>query len=441
MDNNNNLPKAVAEEIYKKNLELLEQRRRSEQLLYGVSEAVFAIDKNFKVTIFNHTAERMLQKKKDEALGKDVRTLIFLETEKNEPIKLEEFCFKDNVDPTKLQGVILKAPGKGFYVNVKSSIIDIADGTKECLVTLTDITREKELEKTKNDFISVTSHELRTPMTIIKSYLWMLGNEKKGPLNDKQKDYLDKAVKGTERMLNLINDTLNISRIEQGKIEFKIEKFNYKEYLNDIGAEFKVRTDEKKLSFKLETDESVNVVYADKNKLREILTNFIGNSVKFTAQGGITIKTEPASDGFVKTSIIDTGRGISKEDMSKLFHKFSKLDNSYQTVAESAGTGLGLYIVKSLIEAMGGQTGAESQGQNLGSTFWFTLPTFPVETPEIKNSTQRQQAIETKTQSQQIKQTETTLIPDQIIQKSNIGKVTTVTTISAPILQKDEANP
>lgn len=381
MDAPPNLPSAVAEEIYKKNLELLEQRRRFEQLLYGVSEAVFAIDKDFKITLFNHIAEIMLSQKKDSVLGKDARNLISLESEKGDKINLETICFQKDPAKACVNEVILRCTERSYYVNVKSSVVDIADGegTTECLVTMTDITREKELEKTKNDFVSVTSHELRTPMTIIKSYLWMLQNEKGGTLNDKQKDYLEKAVKGTERMLALINDTLNISRIEQGRIEFKIELTNYPEILNELANEFKIKTDEKHLFFKLDLDPNVKIVWADKNKLREIITNFVGNSVKFTQTGGISIKVEQENEDFVKTTITDTGKGIAPEDMTKLFHKFSRLDNSYQTVAQSGGTGLGLFIVKSLLEAMGGQTGASSAGVGLGSTFWFTLRTKPVQ--------------------------------------------------------------
>ena len=382
MDNNSNLPKAVAEEIYKKNLQLLEQRRRSEQLLYGVSEAVFAVDKYLNITLFNHTAERMLKIHTSDVLGKYARDIVTIETEKGEPINLEDYCFQEDPQKTQLAAVILRGPDKSYYVNVKSSIIDIADGTKECLVTMTDITREKELEKTKNDFVSVTSHELRTPMTIIKSYLWMLQNQKGGPLTDKQKEYLDKAVKGTERMLNLINDTLNISRIEQGRIEFKIEKVNYPEILNELSTEFKVKTDEKGLTFKLEIDPKIQDVWVDKNKLREVIINFVGNSVKFTQTGTIGLKAELLDDGMVKTSVTDTGKGISKEDMPKLFHKFSRLDNSYQTIAESGGTGLGLFIVKSLIEAMGGSVGAFSAGTGQGSLFWFTIRTTPMESEE-----------------------------------------------------------
>src|SRR3990167_3448012 len=334
---------SVTEEIYKKNLELLEQRRRAEQLLYGISEAVFAVDKTLNITLFNHSCERMLGISADDVLGKPANEILKFTSEKNELIKAEDFCFSKDTEKSNLEAVVLKGQDKNYYVNIKTSLI-AGKGDEECLVTMIDITKEKELEKTKDDFISITSHELRTPMTIIKSYLWMLASEKGGSINDKQKDYIKKAANGTERMLNLINDMLNISKLEHGKMEMKIEKIN----------------------------------------VRELLTNLVGNSLKFTDTGRITVLVEKLNDNFVKISVTDSGRGIEKNEMDKLFRKFGRLDNSYQTVAESGGTGLGLYIVKQLVESIGGKVGAESEGTGKGSTFWFTIP---IQMPQsVKNT-------------------------------------------------------
>lgn len=367
----------IAIEIYKQNVTLLDQRRRAEQLLYGVSEAVLAVNTNHDITLFNHAAENLLGMHAGDVIGKKIEDIVHLETEDGQPIDLSSILFIEDPEKNTLKGLILKGFLRNYYINIKSSEIKPQKGEPESIITLTNITKEKELEKTKDDFISITSHELRTPMTIIKSYLWMLGNEKKGPLNDMQKGYLDKAVKGTERMLSLINDTLNISRIEHGRIEFKMEMINLMDNLNEIYSEFKVKTDEKGLFLTLETPPMNTgeplMVYSDQTKFREIITNFLGNSFKFTKEGGITIKVDLIVDDFVRISIIDTGKGVSAENIERLFHKFGRLDNSYQTVAESGGTGLGLYIVKSLVEKMGGQVGAESAGEGKGSVFWFTL--------------------------------------------------------------------
>lgn len=142
--------------------------------------------------------------------------------------------------------------------------------------------------------------------------------------------------------------------------------------ITEMETEFKLKTDEKHISLTIEVGSDVGIVYADPNKLREVITNLVGNSVKFTFSGGINIRCELLPNKFVKTSVIDTGKGVRAEDIDKLFHKFGRLDNSYTTIAEAGGTGLGLFIVKSMVEAMGGETGVSSAGMGKGSTFGFT---------------------------------------------------------------------
>lgn len=378
------ISQSITEEIYKKNLELLRERKRTEQLLYGVSEAVFSVDSDYKITVFNRAAEKMMGISSLEAVGKNADEIVHLQKENGQKIPAADFCFKGNQEFMSPDIAVLKSSNGNFYITVKSS--ETGDDTaKECIITLTDFTRERFLEKTKDDFISVTSHELRTPITIIKSYLWMLENGKGGELNETQKTYLQKAIIGTERLLNLIHDTLNIARIEQHRIEIRIEKTDIKQLIEEMTNELKIKADEKNIWLKTEYIEPVSYVYTDRNKMREVFINLVGNSIKFTNTGGITIKTEPFENTHVKISIIDTGKGIDKNDIEKLFHKFGRLDNSYQTIAEAGGTGLGLFIVKSLIETMGGQVGATSEGLEKGSTFWFTMP---IKEPIIQHADQ-----------------------------------------------------
>ncbi len=229
------------------------------------------------------------------------------------------------------------------------------------------------LDKLKDEFLSIATHELRTPMTIIKSYVWMVTQGKAGSVTEKQVEYLNKASKGVERMLRLINDMLDVSRIEQGRVELKAEVVNLKDLISDFAEEFKVKTEEKNLQLIRIVPEDLPKVKADLIKTREVLTNFLGNSIKFTEHGSLTIKAQVDGE-FIKVSIIDTGEGISAEDMTRLFQKFQRVDNSYVKQAETPGTGLGLYISKNYIEKMGGHVGVYSEGVGKGSTFWFTIP-------------------------------------------------------------------
>ncbi|RJR26322.1 sensor histidine kinase [candidate division WWE3 bacterium] len=233
--------------------------------------------------------------------------------------------------------------------------------------------RLEQLDKLKDDFLSVASHELRTPMTIIKSYLWMLNSGKAGELLPKQKEYLYKAVSSTERMIALINDMLNVSRMEQGRVVFDIKRLDIVDLLKETLSDFKLKAEEKGIYLEICCEDKQIFAYTDSGKLTEIITNLVGNSLKFTRSGGIKVQIEEDENN-VKVSVIDTGAGISEEDQKRLFHKFGRLDNSYQTVAESGGTGLGLYIVKLYVEGMKGTVRAYSEGINMGSTFTFTLP-------------------------------------------------------------------
>ena len=231
----------------------------------------------------------------------------------------------------------------------------------------------KVLNKLKDEFLSVASHELRTPMTIVKSYLWMLEKQKAGKLNGKQIEYLQKAIEGTQRMIALINDMLDISRFEQKKVTFDIRQLNVCMVVEDALGGFEIAAKDKNIYLNFDGDCKDLYVDADEIKLRDVLVNLIGNAIKFTKEGGVSIGVED-EDEFIKIWVRDTGSGIDPKDIDKLFHKFARIDNSYTIATDAGGTGLGLYIVKLYIEGMGGKAGAWSEGTGKGSTFWVSLP-------------------------------------------------------------------
>lgn len=231
----------------------------------------------------------------------------------------------------------------------------------------------KVLNTLKDEFLSVASHELRTPMTIVKSYLWMLEKQKAGKLNQKQLEYLNKALVGTQRMISLINDMLDISKFERKKVSFSITQINLVSHIKDVLSNFDVRAGEKEIQLNFTPPEEEILVDADPEKLKDVFINLIENAVKFTSEGSVTVSIEEYEE-FYKVLIKDTGAGIDKKDLPKLFHKFGRIDNSYTIATDSGGTGLGLYIVKLYVHGMGGMVGADSEGLGMGSTFWITLP-------------------------------------------------------------------
>jgi len=236
--------------------------------------------------------------------------------------------------------------------------------------------RLKELDRLKDEFVSLASHELRTPMTVIKSYIWLLLDTKQGPINEKQKTYLERTFSSVERLINLVNDMLNVSRIESGRMLIEKEDVDIENLVATTLEELKAKSDE--LGLKLLIDkksESISHVLVDPDKIKQVLLNLVGNSLKFTPAGGSVTVSLDQKDGFVTIAIIDTGQGINPEDVGKLFKKFGMIGKNYLSKQGTQGTGLGLYLTKSIVELHGGSITVESQGEGKGTTFTFTIPT------------------------------------------------------------------
>lgn len=268
-----------------------------------------------------------------------------------------------------------------------SHLVSMAYKIQDTETSLTKITQEiyqmnaklHGLDKLKDDFVSVASHELRTPMTAIKSYLWMALKKPDAPLSEKMNRYIERAYISTERLINLVNDMLNVSRIEAGRIEIRPSVFGMEQLVDEVVGEVSAKAAEKSIKLNV-LKGNIPQVFADMDKVHQVLLNLIGNSLKFTPDAGtITISFFP--DGkMLELSVKDSGVGMSQDDMSRLFQKFGRLDNSYVAAATSGGTGLGLFISKNLVELMGGKIWVNSEGTGKGSTFTFSLP---IATPEI----------------------------------------------------------
>lgn len=233
----------------------------------------------------------------------------------------------------------------------------------------------KQLDKLKDEFVSLASHELRTPMTVIKSYIWMLLEGKTGELSEKQKSYLQRTYTSTDRLINMVNDMLNISRIESGRLTVEPKPLSMPTLIQEVVGEMQTRAGEQQLSLLFAPSQGeIPNVFADPDKIKQVLINLIGNSLKFTPKGGSIILICEQKDGYVVTHVKDTGKGIKAEDMDKLFRKFNMLGSNYLTKQSGQGTGLGLYLSKSLVELHKGRIWVSSEGEGKGTTFSFSIP-------------------------------------------------------------------
>lgn len=247
----------------------------------------------------------------------------------------------------------------------------------------------KQMDKMKDELVSIASHELRAPMTSIKSYLWMVLNKSEEEFSSKTYKYITRALESSDRMIGLVNDMLSVSRLEGGRIDLERKPEDPSKIIHDVLADLEPKANEKNLELKAKVGEDLPKVNVDAGRIREVLMNLVGNALKFTQEGGVEVgvsvqdRQAPAAEAesqlrqrYVWVSIKDTGKGISKEDIPRLFRKFGRLEKGdFSKMAESqGGTGLGLYISKGIVELHGGKIWAEST-PNKGSVFTFSLPT------------------------------------------------------------------
>lgn len=215
------------------------------------------------------------------------------------------------------------------------------------------------------------SHELRTPLNSVIGFSQILGDEKFGILNSQQQKYIMNISGSGKHLLNLVNELLDISKIDAGRLKLELSSININEVLSEASQMIYPLANEKKLDVKINFDNSLPFVYADKKKLRQVIYNLLSNAIKFTNTGGhIAVSSKKAND-FLQISVSDDGIGILEEEKEKIFEPFAQVDE--YDARKFGGTGLGLTLVKDLIELHGGSISVNSKPDK-GSTFTFTIP-------------------------------------------------------------------
>lgn len=274
----------------------------------------------------------------------------------NEPFEISYRCIWSN-------GEIhwLRARGQNVF--------DENGQAQEVIGTIYDISKEKEIEKMKDEFVSVASHELRTPMGAIKAFVSMILAGDYGKVNKNLEEPLIDIKSSIDRLVNLVNDLLNVARIEAGRMKFTLVTEDVAKTLQSVVSDLRPLAKEKGLKLEIIETKDVRAQY-DNDKVKQVLTNLIGNSLKFTQSGAITLHLA-SNEHFAKISVSDTGTGIAKEDQEKLFGKFQQVNIQGD---RPQGTGLGLYISREIIRKLGGDLWIAHSEVGKGTTFTFTLP-------------------------------------------------------------------
>ena len=249
----------------------------------------------------------------------------------------------------------------------------VENGLEKAHEELKELAAElKRTARVKSEFLANMSHELRTPLNSINGFSEVLFDETFGPLNEKQKKYVNNVLTSGKHLLLLINQILDMAKVEAGKMKLSLSSLPMKSILNEISLLVADMVSKKNLQMSLEIDEDLPDIEADELKVKEIIYNLLSNAVKFTPEGGKIGMRARKADSEIEIVVSDTGVGIAFENMGKIFEGFFRVDTPYSRVTE--GTGLGLPLSKKLVELHGGRLSVESEGIDKGTSVRFTLP-------------------------------------------------------------------
>jgi len=359
----------LSEDLEAEKNKLQISKTNMEAIITGIGDALIATDSNGIITIVNPAAEKLFSHKSSEFVGKSIFESILLEDENGKIVSKEK------------RPVFITFSTKTYYyvgknknritVAVTSGPIILENNTIGVVDIFRDITKEKEIDRAKTEFVSLASHQLRTPATAVKWYSEMLFNKKTGKLNAKQTRYLSAVYHGNERMVKLIDNLLKVSRIELGKMLIQKEAVNIKKVVEDIVKEQTSEIEKKGHKLIIKNLQKVKEITTDSTLLRAILQNFVSNAIKYTPNKGEIIFTVEKEDSKVIFSVKDNGIGIPKEEQKRIFDKLFRASNSLEVDKE--GNGLGLYIAKQMAINLGGKVWFES-AEGKGSTFYLELP-------------------------------------------------------------------
>ena len=377
------LQKTQSENINKNLAEVERQKNRLEVVFKNVEEGVVVMDKRRHIIQANDACEIMSGFLEKEMIGKPYFEIFGCHDRQGN--YYPDFDATGKVLTTKEsipydEHLHNCAEGAERWAGVSyTPILDEKGKIEQIVGVIRDITKIKELEKAKSDFVSVASHELRTPLTVINGYLSILqsgdlGNLDRPESRNAHAAALSKVYNETKRLTSLVEELLNVSRIEGGRLKLTFRKVPIVDIVNEVVFEYRTLTSRKGIF--LENDKSMTngqklYVVGDKYKLKEVMVNLIDNAIKYTQPGGkITVKCI-TEKGKINVQVIDTGQGIAPSMLPFIFEKFQQVGRSY--LKENKGTGLGLFIVKSLVEMHRGNIYVESK-LGKGSTFTLELP-------------------------------------------------------------------
>jgi len=400
----------MLEDVEEERKKVEEEKNKTATIIKNLTDGLLVFDKGNKLSLVNSQAEIFFQIKTEEVMGKSLSQLALLP----KFLPLAELLLKET------EGIFRIELQLKENLILEISTIPLATEKEKLgnLVVLHDITREKAIERMKTEFVSLTAHQLRTPLSAIKWTLRILLDGDLGEITSEQKDFLEKTYQSNERMISLINDLLNVTRIEEGRYLSKLTLVNIEEVINLMVNSYKDEIKRRKIKFEFKKPkEKMPQVMIDAEKVGLVVQNLLDNAIHYTQPGGeitISLNTRASAKGGderssstirasakggderssstiraqqrvreedlssfargakdIEFSIKDNGTGIPKEQQERIFTKFFRGTNAIKIKAD--GSGLGLFIAKNIIEAHNGKIWFESE-EGKGTTFYFNIP-------------------------------------------------------------------
>ena len=360
------------------------------QLVENANSIILRMDTKGNVTFFNKYAEHFFGFSQAEILGKNVIGTIVASTDSSgrdlkamiDDIVVNPFRYVENKNENMLRN------GERVWIAWTNKAVLDEDGRVRGVFSIgNNITKLKQAEeeilkakeaaesanKAKSSFLANMSHELRTPLNAIIGFSELVKDENVGALNDKQKEYLGYVWESGKHLLSLLNDILDLSKVEAGKMELEFAEFDLNELFKKSLAFVSDKALKKAVTLLTDIKEGIRFVRADERKIKQVVFNLVSNAMKFTPDGGkVGIEARKTDDNQILVCVWDTGIGIEAKDSHKVFSEFEQITSDYSR--QYTGTGLGLQLSKKFIELHGGLMWFESKGKDKGSRFYFTLP-------------------------------------------------------------------
>lgn len=342
---------------------------QTQAILQSIGEGVIVFDQNGQAIVANPTVYALLECGESDLLGHDISAVMAqaVSTE-------DQAIIRSVVEDERPAHAGLKIAWGNRTVAINFAPVNLPFVNEHgTLVVLRDVTKEAQVDRMKSEFVSIVSHELRTPMTAIKGYVDLLAMGTLGTVTERQREFLTIVKTNADRLSEMVNELLDLSRIEAGKVQMHYQAVSLPRVVHEVAVMLQKNFDDQGIQLQLDVPDTLPDVLSDPGRLTQIVTNLLSNALKYTFQGRVEVMAR-AAGRHVQVDIADTGIGMTEEDQAKLFTRFFRASTARSR--EISGTGLGLSITRSLIEMQGGRIWVKS-AVDQGSAFSFTIPVLP----------------------------------------------------------------